>query len=184
MNTLDTPHMIKLIHFNVYTNIRSTTSQTLNRIWRRVIQHLPTPAQSGYKQTKMKMWAMMSKMMFKSNLWKRQNSLFSISCKEKSFRADTFSVYLQTSKCIYFITDGFCAFTGTLSLLPVRFHEISSEALPLNIIDRDVMYENTDAWSDNSGDVQNQCEKKKTFTCFKEENFYTWKASKSLWYPL
>lgn len=102
----------------------------------------------------------MSKMTFKSNLWKRQNRLFSISCKEKSFRADTFSVYLQTSKYMHSITDGFCAFTGTRRLLPVRIHEISSEALPLNIIDHDVMYENTDAWSDNSGDVQNQREKK------------------------
>jgi hypothetical protein len=43
----------------------------------------------------------------------------------------------------------------------VRFHEISSEALPLNIIDRHVMYENTHACSDNSGHVQNHCKKKK-----------------------
>ena len=109
---------------------------------------------------------MLSKMLFKSNLWKHQNSLFSISCKEKSFRADTFLVYLPTSKYIRFITDDFWAFTGTHNLLPVRFHEISSEALPLNIIDRDVMYENTYAWSDNSGDVQNQCEKKKPLYLF------------------
>jgi hypothetical protein len=33
-NTLDTSSMIKLTHFNVYTNIRSKTSQTLNRIWK------------------------------------------------------------------------------------------------------------------------------------------------------
>jgi hypothetical protein len=136
-----------------------------------VIQHLPTPAQSGDKQTTMNMWAMMSKMMFKSNFWKRQNSLFSINCKEKSFRVDTFSAYLQNSKYIHFITDGFCAFSRTRSLLPVCFHEISSEALPLNIIDRDVMYENTDACSDNSGDVQNQYKKNLYF--LKEENFYT-----------
>jgi len=112
----------------------------------------------------------MSKMMFKSNLWKSQSSLFSISCKEKSFRVDTFSVYLQTSKYIHFINDCFCAISRTRSLLPVHFHEVSSEALPLNIIDRDVMYEKTHACSDNSGDVQNQCEKK-TLYLFEGKEF-------------